>query len=268
METTDECFEKAVDSVLAGRSVRESAKTNGVPLTKLWKYVHEHFPQKIMPARGRILYDDEEKQLKRHILESAERGFPYTLDAVREAMHRIIVAIPRPIKGNSFPSRHAVANFINRHPELTLRTPSNISASSANITQNSMFNWFAWFIDLLDRKKLREFFDNHPQNKLNIDESNLPADVKPKKGVTAKGMGRLHKITHPNSKLTFTLTVAGDASGYVYKPFILLKGERITEQLKTNMPETVDYALSEEGYQTQDTFVGKRFIYLSSSSLC
>lgn len=98
---------------------------------------------------------------------------------------------------------------------------------------------------------------NCPEKVFNCDETPLPASAKPTKAVAAKGTRHVYKLASPNNKQTFTMLATINAAGWLLNPFMVLQGERVTEQLATNVPEKVDFVLSEAGYQTNVTFRGK-----------
>lgn len=256
-ENIDE-WKNAVAQVEHRSSIRKAALQNNVSPSTLYKKIKLGCDkQNVMPPCGQLLYPDEENFLVQHLIDCAEKGFPKTMDYICEAAHKIVVSFPRPLKHTNKPGRHFARNLIKRNKSLSLRTPSNLSRASCAVTLTSIMNWFNWFEDFLRRKSLLEIYKMSPDHIFNADETPLPTNLKSKKVIGQKGSRTLHSQSPPNSKQNYTALVTISAAGKLFKPYVILKGERISNELASRVPDNVDYTLSAEGYETQETFLGK-----------
>lgn len=266
-------FQKAAQAVTEGCSIRGAAKLNGVSYSSLYKHVRSLCQKRlIMPPCGRLLYPDEEDFLAKYVDTCAEMGFPQTLDDICELAHWIVVNFPRPTIAKNFPGKHFAMNFIKRRSDLSIRTPSMILRAAGSVTESSMTNWFSWFEAYLAARGLLDVYRESPEKVFNCDETPLPTSVRQSKAVRKqKGVRLKNKLAQPNNKQMFTMLVTISASGRCLNPFMVLKGERVTDQLALNIPDGVEFVLSKEGYQTQLTFLSKylfkkNYIFSSSNS--
>lgn len=240
-------IKKATEFCAAGMSVRKSAVEANVPKNLLYKHLHDNFDRyAIMPPRGQLLYEHEEEELEKYALDCAARGFPLNITDLCEAAHKIVVACPRPTKGSS-----------TRRLALSVRTPSGLTKASSNVSMESMSSWFKWFEDYLSRNNLLEVYKRDSRRVWNTDETPLSSSVKLGKVMGSKKARHLYKITQPNSKQVFTMLGTANAKGEFLRPFMILKGERITDELKAGIPDSVYFTLAKEGYETAETFLGK-----------
>lgn len=138
-----------------------------------------------------------------------------------------------------------------------------VSNVSGDVTKDSLIAWFRWLIDYLDRNHLRELYESDPRRVLNCDETPVPAAPKMPKVVAGKKSKHVYKTAQPNNKELYTMLATANASGEFFNPFMVLKGERISEELKVSVPEKIDFTLTKEGYQTAESFLGNILLLLS-----
>lgn len=260
MTDTEEGLEAAIDAVVKGVSIKKASQIFDLPYSKLYYSVRPDVNQYcIAPRAGAYLYPKEEDYLENYILKCAEQGLPRTAADISKAAHSIMSAFPRPTRLEGYPGRHFVYNFIKRRPNLSFRSVSHLPAAGAKVSNESMDAWFEWFDVYLKNHGLTDFYNNHPGNVFNCDESPLPANPKPKQAVGSKQSRRRYQLAKPNSKQMFTMLATANAEGKLLRPYIILKGKRVSDALKSSVPDNVDYTLEKEGYETHATFKGNDF---------
>lgn len=252
----------ALLDVQQGLSIAKAAVKHQVPYNQLYRCVQDQDEELlVMPPNGALLYSHEEEDLKNYIIKCAENAFPRTAYDIRYAAAKIVAAFPRPTKTqleNGLPGRGFVQKYMKRHPDLSFRKSSHISTAGAMVTERSISAWFSWLKGFLVKHGLWDFYTTHPQNIFNADESPLPANAKPPRAAGCVNARRRYKVAHPNSKEQFTMMGCGNAAGWMMKPYIILKGHRVSDELAASVPENVSFTLEKEGYQTQGTFLGNR----------
>lgn len=139
-----------------------------------------------------------------------------------------------------------------------MKKPSNVPLAGAKVTIGSLFRWSAWFLGFLIRENKKDFFMNNPRNVWNIDESGMPANAPSIRAIGLKSSRRLYRRAPQNNKESFSVTVAGNANVEFIRPCFIIKGKRLSDEFVASVPDNIDYLLSDEGYQTQDTFLGKK----------
>lgn len=252
---------EAIVKVDSGSSLQNAALETGVSYSSLRRHINKEGNQRrVMAPNGQLLYEEEEEYLKEYIVKSAENGFPRTVDDICQAAGKILAAFPRPIRhdlSNGVPTRHFVRRFMQRHPDLSFRKPSNMSVAGASVSKETMDAWFSWFKKFLIDHNLTDFYDLNPSNIFNCDETPLGCNMAPTKAAGQKKLRRVHRVAPPNSKEQFTALITGNASGKFLKPFMVLKGQRISPELRASIPENVDFTLTDGGYMTQEAFLGE-----------
>lgn len=256
-------MENALEAIKIGTSVLKASKDNKVSYKKLQKAANELFTSRyfFMPRGGGLLYPDEEASIHKYIVMCSENGFPRSNADICEAVGRIVENFPRPVKAkalnNGIPTRNFVRRFLQRHKDLSFRIPSNVPAAGALVTETSMDNWFLWLESYLNQNDLLNYYQNNPDNIFNLDESPIPSNPRAAKALGKKDTKKRYKVAPPNSREYYTMLATASASGIVLNPFMVLKGTRVSEELRQNIPEHVNFALENEGYMTQDVFLGK-----------
>lgn len=261
---TDVNFSNALDELQSGSSIKKAASASGITYSALYRYLQNEpdLNVTVMPPNGQLLYPEEEAFLKQYILKSAANGFPRSAEDICQAAGKIIAAYPRPLRRplvNGKPTRHFVRRFMQRHPDLSFRKPSNVSVAGAFVSTESMQAWFSWFEQYLNQHGIVEYYASHPTHVWNCDETPLAANSKPTKALGLKESRRRYRVAQPNSKEQFTALITGNAAGQFLRPYLVLKGQRISPELRGSVPDNIDYTLEKEGYMTQCAFLGNFF---------
>ena len=109
-------------------------------------------------------------------------------------------------------------------------------------------NYFQELESILDKYQLK----NRPELIWNVDETGITPDHTPPKIVASKGE-KPYIITAGRSATT-TVIAAGNALGETIPPYIIYKGQRLTEEItKGCLPQT-KYVTTPNGWSTSETF--------------
>lgn len=123
------------------------------------------------------------------------------------------------------PSPEWMDRFKKDHAEITSRKPEDVTKSVGYVTKEDLDIWFKKLQDYLkaDDVNLFDFFESHPQNILNLDESGFDLNVKPKKVLTLKSIPHTYKKEAAKQHDRVTATVCVSADGFVLPPQIIFK---------------------------------------------
>lgn len=244
---------KALDAVNKGLSFREAEKKFGVPATSVHRAVRH--PEKIDSKHGPapVLSPAVEKEILHWILYRAERGYPVTktefLDSVQAYIRRLKIKTPFT---NDRPGRHWYENFRQRHPQITLRTPQQLTLTRAQVSEEDLRGWFKEVKEYLVQKSL---FNIHPSRVFNCDETNMQLIPKSEKILTQKGATTAYKVVDGCEKESITALFMYAADGTRAPPMIMYKyKESVPLSVLKNCPVGWGIGNSETGWMTTETF--------------
>lgn len=240
-------------------SIRSAAKTFGVSYTTLQRKL-KNDGHKISAQEHCILTKEEEQYIVSYIIQRGQQAFPMTIQDLQLLAGRIIEKNPRKLNcvlKNGIPGRMFINGFLKRNPQISLRKCEGIPKSSAKVSLESVQSWFNWFYNYINENSLTDIILNHPENILNCDESSMPLVAIPKKVLGQKGERNRYHILPGNHKEAITTLFTANAVGALLNPFICFKGSRVSSELAKNLPEDIDFALTEEGWMEAGSFLGK-----------
>ncbi|XP_072381991.1 uncharacterized protein [Diabrotica undecimpunctata] len=118
-----------------------------------------------------VLTSEEEAVLERWILTSYKKGFPRRMENIQASVKYFLDAALRenPFKDNH-PGRGWYHFFLKRHPNITLKTAEEITATSSVVAEADIRNWFTNVEDYLKEKQLFEILED-PSRIYNGDET-------------------------------------------------------------------------------------------------
>ncbi|XP_040155039.1 uncharacterized protein LOC120895601 [Anopheles arabiensis] len=139
--------------------------------------------------------------------------------------------------------------FMDRHPNITVRTPENTSLARAR-----GFN----------KESVKEFFDvletvlseqDFPPHKIwNMDETGFSTvQTKPNKVLAKRGEHQVGVISSSEKGTNTTVIMAMSASGDYLPPMFIYARQRLNEGLKTGAPEGSKFGCSKNGWSTMET---------------
>ena len=134
---------QALGAVRSGMAVSTASRTYKVPRTTLLCKHTGKYPIKRKMRPDTVLSNEEEQALVRCMLHIAKVGFPATKDQLLDSVQLLLNETKKinPFVNNR-PGRHWFENFHKRHPELSMRTPTNICGSRGALTEVQIRNWF------------------------------------------------------------------------------------------------------------------------------
>ena len=150
------------------KKLREAARLYGVPPSTLKDRLKGRKP--FHQVERTVISSKEEERLVVWMKECARRGFGRTMGQVQRAVQSILnernaVTLFK----DNLPGKKWVSLFLQRHKDVTLRTPQALGAQRASVTEAKLRSWF--------QKATKEIQEaggdvlDHPSRIFNCDES-------------------------------------------------------------------------------------------------
>jgi hypothetical protein len=118
-----------------------------------------------------ILSTEEEAKTVTWLLKMNESGFPVTKEVLIDNVSKLVKKLNRPNPfNNGILGRTWYQNFMTRHPELSARTPQNLTQSRGNVSKENLKQWHGEIIQFLEQNDLMEAI-NDPIRVFNADEA-------------------------------------------------------------------------------------------------
>ena len=235
---------KAMEDIRSGCSIRSASIMYGIPKSTLADHVNGKSTSR---SGGAYLTAEEEHELVDFLLEAASVGFPRT----RKDILAIVQNIVSSRKTGIMVTMGWMDRFIQRHPEVALRTAIPLSHSRAKATDpEALMKYF----------KVLEtcFIENEivdPDQVFNCDETGLPMNPLSEKVVAAKGAKHVSCITGGNKSQT-TVLACSCATGTVLPPFVVLDRQSLHPSYACGEVPGTHYGMSSNGWMNQELFQG------------
>jgi hypothetical protein len=110
-----------------------------------------------------------------------------------------------------------------RHPDLRFRTPENVTKSSATVNSVNIDYWFNNVINSLARQNVLDLICSDPRRSINLDESGIILNAKPKKVLTSKHITHTYWKEPSKHHDSITNTQAVAADGYRFRSQVIFK---------------------------------------------
>lgn len=156
--------------------------------------------------------------------------------------------------GEEGPTRGYVRGFLRRHPSLVPRKTEKLSRAAAAVNIGDVKSWFGSVSQSLEEDygdDAKEILKD-PSRIWNADETGMDLSACPQRVYAPKGAKNVHVLE--NSKDRVSALFSFSASGSVAKPFVVLKGARVTEAMK-NTADDCHVTVSDNGWMTHRTFL-------------
>lgn len=136
----EETIMRAINAIENGTyTYRQAHETFDVPISTLHRRLKTG-NQKKLPT---VLTADEEKQFVSWVTEMAHRGFPISKEQLKDSVQTYLNFIDRQTCFTyNRPGRDWFDRFIKRHPIIVQRTAESVTRSQAEVTEQSIRNWF------------------------------------------------------------------------------------------------------------------------------
>ena len=216
-------------------------------MSNLYDHVSGRVARLAKPGPKPYLTLKEEEELVSFLLKCARIGYPHT--------RQQIISIVQEVLNNKFSEPPLVTNgwwerFINRHPNLSLRTPAPLSFIRAMATDRECLERY---FDLLCSTLEENDILDKPTCIFNCDETGFPLCPKSDKVLCERGEKNPCHLTG-NTKSQITVLACTSAAGYALPPFVCFDRKSLNIKLtEGEVPGTV-YGLSSNGWMNTELF--------------
>ncbi|CAG2215069.1 unnamed protein product [Mytilus edulis] len=210
------------DVVLHGKSIRGAAKRHNVPESTLRCRLSD--PGGVADVRmggPTIFTPAEETQLAVHCTSMADKGYGYTRWQIIEIACNMSQAKDKHIQ----PTKYWFYGFLSRNPQVKMVQPKRREKIRNDVQTGHVTTYFAEPGTILNKYSLI----NKPAQTWNIDETGISLDHSPQKVLSRRGCDAF-SVTSGRSSTT-TLVAAVSALGETIPPYIIYKGQRLTQEL-------------------------------------
>lgn len=198
-------------------SIRQLARTWNVPVATLFKRIksgtgnHEH-----QSGQNTVLTSAQEMELTQLIITLSKRGFPLTRQEIQKLAFEF--AVRSRIRGFSSKKQRAgrywFEGFMERHQNLSVRKPENLSAArAAGMNETVVQAWFAEYKDLITKLGIGD----QPDRFWNCDETGVTEQFS--QGLTVGEVAQpCYRITPGEKGETTTVLASFNAKGEYCPP--------------------------------------------------
>lgn len=251
----EEQLTQAMAAIRNGMKIREASRVFSVPRGTLQDRLHLRVPE--MPRKmgpDSVLTKEEETALKDWCIALAKCGFPLKCDDLLNTVHHIISEENRPNPFvNNRPGKKWYQSFLRRNPELSERTPENISKGRAAVTEEGIRKWFAELMKHLEEINASDILTD-PDRIFNGDETSFYICPKTGKVIAPRGYKNVYKIVKGNEKETVTVLIFISASGKILPPCVVFPYVRPPKDVINSMSAGWLLGKSETGWMKSDIF--------------
>lgn len=235
--------------------VREASRLYDVPRSTIQDHLKGKVP-KISRKTGPepLLTNAVETKIIEWVLNMAKCGFPIKKCDLIDTVECIIKDFKKQhLFKNGRPGERWYANFLRRHPEISLREAETINKARAVVTEESIRLWFRELNNFLNDHNYQGIFDD-PSRVFNGDESGFSMCPKTGKVLAPRGWKNLYQIKTGQEKENITVLIVFNASGSVCPPLVIFPYLRPPRQLVDAMPENWVLGRSDSGWMKSDVF--------------
>ena len=243
-------------SLLKGESYRSVSKKSGIPRRTLQRHNKGQVQLPGKPLLGRfrpVFSSDIERQLTDHLLDLQSRFYGLTIDEVRQIAFKIAEQIGDENRFNThqqLAGKNWVRCFLQRHPELAVRSPEATSMSRATGFNKAQV---MRFFENLREALVENAIDD--SSIWNMDESGLTAVHKPGRIISKKGQKQVGKITSGERGKTVTIICAMSARGSYVPPLMIFPRKTLNSRLMADAPPGSIAAATDSGWTDKEVFV-------------
>lgn len=251
---SQEDMEAALRDCDRGLPVATAAKKYKVPrITLLYKF-RGKIPRKCTMGLKSYLSNEEEKILSEWIIQAARAGFPVGKDQLLDSVKQLMIELKRenPFHNNR-PGKSWYKLFLKRNPDISARTPQNLTTSRASVTQEKIKGWFNEVQQYLESQHQQHILKN-PERVFNADEAAFFLNPKGDKVLAKRGEKNVYQVVNADEKECLTVLLTANAAGHVAPPMVIFKYERIPKEIAASVPGHWGLGKSETGWMTRETF--------------
>ncbi|CAG9568022.1 unnamed protein product [Danaus chrysippus] len=246
---------EAMAAIRNGMKIREASRVFKVPRGTLQDRVHlrvPDLPRKMGPET--VLTKTEETALKNWCIALAKCGFPLKRDDLLNTVHNIISEDKRPNPFvNNRPGNKWYQSFLRQNPELSERTPENISNGRAAVTEAGIRKWFAELMKHLEDINASDILID-PDRIFNGDETSFYICPKTGKVIAPRDYKNVYKIVKSKEKEAVTVLIFISASGKILPPCVVFPYVRPPKEVVNSMPDRWLLGKSKTGWMKSEIF--------------
>jgi hypothetical protein len=236
---------QAIDAVKNKEmSCRGAAKHFKVPFATLRDRVAGTTGEDI--GRPTELTKEEEAIIVERVVLMGTWGFPLLRQDLCHLIKGYLDSLGRRTRfKDNLPGPDFMIGFMNRHPQLSVRTANLIKRGRAALSQQEVKDFF-------DRVE-KELEGVPPENIWNYDETNLTDNPGAKKALFKKGVKYAEQIRN-HSKSAISIMFCGNAAGDLVAPYIVYKAQGLWKAWCQGGPKGSRYNTSPSGWFTSVIF--------------
>lgn len=234
-------------------SIRGAAKQFGVPRSSI-QFKLRNPTSKFKSGPDPVLNEAEENELCNFILQLAKRGFPRKKDDIKTCVEDFLKVNPRPNPfRNGKPGDVWFKAFLNRHPNISIRTSEEVTNASACVSEQDIRKWFQEIKQYFDEESLLEVIGD-PTRVCNADETGFNVCPKTGKILAQKGCKNVYEVEKSSAKENITVLFTFSAAGVVCDPLIIYPFKRIPDRVTLSVPSGWGIGRSDTGWMTAAVF--------------
>lgn len=218
-----ETLKKAVEAVKSQElSIYKASKSFKVPYQTIKRYLKKNTVQKYV--KETVLSVEDENDLASWIIECQRLGQPRTPGQILVKAGKLAKLSKKSFK-NEVPTRRWLEKFLKRHPKISMRTPSMVSRSSANVTKEDILRWHRGVEENLRDMLGDEGFERLKEDSKawgNLDETGFQLNPKPAK-VCAETATPVYLVEAAPPKRDISVMYTFLASGDVLRPQLIFR---------------------------------------------
>lgn len=252
LQYAESAMQDALKAVRNGMPVKTAADNFKVPRTTLLYKFKGTNPESRKMGPATIFSSEEEDLLVKWVLQMAKSGFPISKENFLSSVSKLAKELNKTFK-NEIPGRKWYERFLQRHPEISLRSPQNLTMSRSSVEKVQIRRWFSEVSEFLEKAGLT-YVLNDPRRVFNADESAFFLNPKGNKVLAPRGEKNVYATVNSNEKECLTVLINSNAAGTLAPPMIIFRYKRIPAELSSSVPKHWGIGMSENGWMTCDNF--------------
>ena len=218
------------------------------------------------PGPPTVLTKEEEAEIVRYLIEMADMGYGLTREAVT---HMVYVYMTKCQRKNPFQNEQAgrwwFEGFRSRHPNLTVRTPQQLSYARARCSnKENITDFFGKLGAVYGKLNLI----SKPMQVYNSDETGVTIVHRSGKVLAELGCRHVYSVTSAEKGHTHTVLSCVSACGFVLPPCIVYpRKKKVSDNFKEGALADTLFCNTDNGWINSDVYVEGFKFFLRSIPL-
>lgn len=271
----EECMRQAIEEVLEGRmGYLKASKQFGVPRTtvearvnkiKKGKLERKYSAKKGLGRHRPVFSEAQEEELVKHILYMESRLFGFTLSDLRSLAYQLAERnglAHQFNKDKKMAGKTWLYKFLERHPNVKLRTPEPTSLARAmGFNRPAVQKFFSLLSDVLEKYKIP------PERIYNVDETGIMTVPKKRsKCLSLRGKKQVGCISSAERGILVTLEICMSASGVFMPPTFIFPRSREKPELLDDAPPGSKAFYHSSGWMQKEIFFKWFILFIEFSN--